>query len=721
MTEVGRIAGEEERAGAVNDGAAPTRVALIGAGFIAAVHLRVLAYCEDAEVVALCDTDAVRAEALARSCKIERVHTSLDELIETGGFEAAHVLVPPGAHEEVTRRLLEAGVHVLVEKPMALRAASARALGELAAAKNLCLGVNHNMTFHPLVQRLEDDLHKGRLGRIEHVGAVHHVPLRQLDSGDVSHFMFASEANILLEQVVHPLSVVMQLLGPAEGVDAQVGEARTLPNGARFFDTWHLALRCQRGTAQLFCAFGRDMLETTLQVIGSDGAVRIDLQRGTYQRLRKTRWLEFWDTAWNGIAGGFGLIVQGLASAGRWVAGLFGFSKLPDPFLQGMGASIEAFHQALRHGQSPAQGAEAAVAVLSACEMAATAAGARQDEREPRPLPEPGPAREGEVLVTGGTGFLGRHLVQALQDAGQPVTLLVRRPDKLPDAMRADEKLRLFVGDARDARAVGSAIAGVTHVVHMATCAGEDPQASMRAGIETVARACVDAGVQRLVFVSTTAALYLGGHKKVDGSHPPDPRPAGRAAYARGKIAAELELARIAADSGLTTVVLRPAIVVGDGGMLNHSGIGLWVRDNQCIGWGMRRPLPLVLASDVADAIVAALSSPAAAGKAYNLAGPVRPTADAYVARLAAATGRDLRYRPQPIALIWVIEVGKWLVKCAARRGAPFPSWRDFKSRGFFAPLDCSDAVADLGWTPQADPEAVFEEALRSHRPDSSR
>jgi nucleoside-diphosphate-sugar epimerase/predicted dehydrogenase len=589
--------------------------------------------------------------------------------------------------------------------------------------KGLRIGVNHNMVFHPAVRRLERDVRAGRLGRLEHLAVVHNVPLRQLLTGDVGHFMFRREENILFEQAVHPFSVVHELLGACRDVEAQV-ERIELPNGAPFVDRWQLSLRCRGGTAQVLLAFGRDHLETTIHAIGTDGSARLDLARNTYVRTGKTRWLDPFDAAANGLRGGLGLVAQGTASAANYVLTLCHLRGTTDPYLVSMEDSLLAFHRAVREGATPPSDAADGARVLDFCEKTAAAAGIDRDRKvETAALPEPATPREGEVAITGGTGFLGRHLVRKLLAEGRSVTLLVHSPHNLPVELR-DGRIRKVVGDAADPEALDRLVKGARHVVHMATCLPENPDEAERAmagAARAVAEACVRQGVKRLVFTSTTAALYLGGREPVRGDVPPDPRPGSRSAYSRGKIAAEKELGRIAAESGLPLVILRPAIVVGKGGLAEHSGVGLWVRDNHCVGWGLgNHPLPFVLARDVASAIVASLDAEGAAGRSYNLAGDVRLTAREYVAELRGATGRDYHFHPSPTWWTQLVELGKWGIKVAVRRpGAVAPSYRDFRSRGFFARLDCEDAKQDLGWKPESDRAAFVREGIAVHAPSS--
>lgn len=238
----------------------------------------------------------------------------------------------------------------------------------------------------------------------------------------------------------------------------------------------------------------------------------------------------------------------------------------------------------------------------------------------------------------------------------------------------------------------------------------------MAASVRTAGEQALAAKVARFVYTSSTAALWLGDAGSIDGSAPPDARPQERSAYARGKIAAEAALLPLRAQ-GLPLVIVRPAIVVGEGGIREHSGVGLWVRDNHCVGWGLgRHPLPFVLADDCADGLVAALSAPAAVGKSYNLAGDAKLSARDYVEALAKHSGRDYRFHPTPLRWMWLQEVGKYVVKALARRPREWPAFRDLASRSFRTTLDCRDARRDLGFAPESDRARLLARALDGPR-----
>ena len=95
-------------------------VAIVGAGFIATYHLAVLRQLGGIEVVGACDPSQERLDALCKEWQIPSRASNLEELLRVCKPKVVHVLVPPAFHYEVTRQALLAGLHVLVEKPMAL-------------------------------------------------------------------------------------------------------------------------------------------------------------------------------------------------------------------------------------------------------------------------------------------------------------------------------------------------------------------------------------------------------------------------------------------------------------------------------------------------------------------------------------------------------------------------------------------------------------------------
>lgn len=687
-------------------------MALVGTGYIADTHLEALRTLPDVEVVALCDVAVERARSAARRHGVAAAVAGLEELVPHR-IDVVHLCVPPDLHARLTRQCLELGFSVFVEKPLALTSGEASELFAVARARGLVLGANHNAAFHPAFRRLLERVEAGEIGRVEHVDVQLSVPLRQLEARDHTHWMFREPRNIVFEQAVHPFSQLARLLGRPLEVHPLVLSTRELGPGQPFHERWAVAVKAERGTAQLHFAFGATFQQSTLTVRGSDGCLQADLHRNLLQEERKTFWLDFFDAYLAGARRGTALLRDARAGLFQYLRQTLRLAPRGDAFFAGMRGSMEAFHAAWRDGVEPPGGAAEVASVLAWCEGCVRDLAPR---RAAEPLAfEARVPRAGEVVVLGANGFIGRHTLRALLARGLPVTAAVRRAQGLPaDLERAARsgELRLARVDLADRAVLAQAVRGARVVIHLATGGGatwEEIQRAMVGGTRLLAEVCLEERVERLVYASSIAALYLGpdcGAGLIDDGDPTDPRPAARALYARGKIAAEKELARLARERGLPVTIVRPGVVLGADAPFQHSGIGLWVRDNHCVGWGPgNRPLPLVLVEDVADALarLAAFAGHGLDGRALNLAARTSLTAAELVAHRARTSGRDLHFHPRSLAFSQLLEIGKWLVKRAGGRRDAFPSYRDLKSRSLWPALSCRNAREVLGWKPCED------------------
>jgi nucleoside-diphosphate-sugar epimerase len=207
-----------------------------------------------------------------------------------------------------------------------------------------------------------------------------------------------------------------------------------------------------------------------------------------------------------------------------------------------------------------------------------------------------------------------------------------------------------------------------------------------------------------LIYVSSIAALFLGARDSIVTSlTEADPYPQYRSSYAQAKAEAEGLLLALYRDRSLPVCILRPGIVVGEGGVRFHSGLGFFNSDRHCMGWNRgRHPLPFVLVEDVADAILRALKVSNVVGHCYNLVGDVRLSAREYLLELAQTLERPLQYHPQSVYKLFAVELTKHFVKRLIGHRDPRPTLYDLRSRGLVASIDCADTVRDLGWHPVA-------------------
>jgi predicted dehydrogenase/nucleoside-diphosphate-sugar epimerase len=697
------------------------RTALIGAGFISGSHVESLkAAVPETTIVAIVDRNLSLAQARAKEWGVAHAFGDIEALIAAGVADVAHVLAPPDLHAAVAGRLLEAGLHVLLEKPMATSTAECETLTALAADKGVVLGVNQNFVFHPTYRAARRILlDERRLGSIRSLHVTFNVPLRQLAARQFGHWMLREPLNILLEQAVHPLSQMVDLLGAPSAVEGKPGKPLILAPGREFYDRWSADLLCGDTPAQLYLAFGQSFHAWRFTAICDDGILVCDLSAGRVMVQGRAQWPEFLDNMVTGVGMAGRVAGQSVGGAIGYITGLLKLRPKSDGFLVSMRESIAAFYRGLPNGRAPIDG-KFGGSLVRVCEtLAATVK--KPAKPKARATPVAKSEANPELVVFGGTGFIGSYLISRLVAAGTPVRVVSRAADA-GQAPFNSPLVQIMRGDVAKRDDVERALVGAKKVVNLAHGGGgsdwDQIKRSMVDSALLVAQCASAAGADLLVHVGSIAGLYLGDAKQtITGATPPDPEAATRNLYARGKAEADRALLAYAEETGLGLIILRPGLVVGSGTAPLHGGLGFFNNEQHVIGWNRgANPLPFVLVEDVADAIVGALDAPDARGKAYNLVGDVRPTAKEFVKSIADATRRPIKFHPQSVDWLHAAEVFKWGIKRATGRSVPPPSHRDLVSRGLNAQFDCSDAKRDLNWRPVADPRVFLERAVEIHR-----
>ncbi len=247
----------------------------------------------------------------------------------------------------------------------------------------------------------------------------------------------------------------------------------------------------------------------------------------------------------------------------------------------------------------------------------------------------PGDPSAETVLVTGATGFTGRHLLARLQREHAIVRALVRRPD----SMLGD--VEVAIGDVRDPRPCVAAVRGIHTVYHLAASYREagfsaaDHHAVNYLGTVNLFEAARDAGVRRFVFCST-----VGVHGHVPGPpaneeapfRPADP-------YQESKCRAEEYLRARMAEGGTEIVIFRPSGIYGPGDLRLLKFFRLIAKGRFFMIGGGHVRYHLTYIDDLVEGIVTCGRAPQAAGETFILAGPEAPTLDEWARVVAEVLG----------------------------------------------------------------------------------
>jgi predicted dehydrogenase/nucleoside-diphosphate-sugar epimerase len=667
-----------------------TRVALVGAGYVSAYHIRALQTLPHVRIVGIADTSVERAHALAERFAIPRAFASLSDMAEARP-DVVHVLTPAASHARLAVEALEMGCAVFVEKPMAPTVEECDEMIAAATRTGRVLSVNHSAKDDPVVVRALELLRRGVCGDVLAVD-FHRTSDYPPYAGGALPAAFRKGGYPFQDMGVHALYLMEAFLGPIRDVDARYRSTGKDPNV--FFDEWRGTVRCAKGTGAFYLSWSARPIRNEIFVHGTRGDMHIDcfLQTCTVRKSLPMpkpiaasihAMKHAADTIWH---------------VPRNVWRLASGSLRPSP---GIHAGVRRFHDSLARGAEPPVTMEEGRRMVAWLEPFCREADAQRDRAlrlkealEPR-----------KVLVTGASGLLGRALLGRLLSNGQSVRVLVRRRSPELEGLHG---VQVVYGDLGDPEAVDRAVAGVRLVYHLgATMRGRgwaDFEAGTVCGTSNVVDSCLKHGVARLIHVSSVTVLDYAGQPQravVDESASLEPYPEKRGAYTRAKRLAERIVLDASRLRGLQAIVVRPGQLFGPGceSVSPYGAItlaGRWI----VVGSG-RLKLPLVHVNDVVEGLLAAATRPDVCGSVVHLVDSTPLTQRDYIARCREeAKGAAFRVNYIPWTALLALGAVLDLVGGLLGRNLPLTSYRirSIKELSF----DCSAARRQLGWEPMA-------------------
>jgi len=676
------------------------KVGIIGAGYVSAHHLRALKTIAFVEVVGIADLDLVRAKAVAKTFNLPSAYGSVEELLASG-VDVVHVLTPPAFHAMLAIQALQAGAHVLVEKPMAETPEQCERMMAAASSSGRTLGVVHSARLDPIVLRGVEIVRSGEIGEVLSIDFHRSSDYPPWPGGGKLPPQYRKGSYPFQDLGVHGLAIAEAFLGEIKS--AEIDFRSTGRDTNLLFDEWTATVDCARGQARLYLSWNVRPIRSQVIVHGTRGVTQIDCLLQTCYVTKLLPGPKFASPVICAMRNAAASLYEVPRNVLRFITGSL-------PGAPGIHRNIREFYAALEQGAAVPVTPEEGLRLVSAMAQACEAADRQRDAVRQTQLTPPPPA---DVLVTGAGGFLGGTLLRRLVKEGGRVRAGVRRIPQNPLS-----GVDYLAGDLGDPEYVDVLVAGVGIVFHVGAAmkgGSADFQRGTVAGTRNVIDACLKHCVQRMVYVSSLSVLEQAGRHtgKVTETWPLEPHAELRGAYTQTKLEAERMVLTAAQDRGLPAFLIRPGMIFGPGvEPSSPSGsfamFGRWI----VVGSGSLA-LPLIYGDDVVDALLLGASRPGLEGKLVNLVDPAVVTQRQFV-KIVRGAKPNIKVSYIPKFVLMTAAVGIEVLGRLLKRNVPLSRYR-IRSIRPLKGFDQTAAQEQLGWTPRVG----VEEGLRRTFPAS--
>jgi predicted dehydrogenase len=307
--------------------------------------------------VGVCDSNLEQAEGLARQFKINQVYSDPMTLLSEQQPDVVHILTPPQTHAELAIAAMEAGVHVLVEKPMAVSLEEADRMIATARRVGVHLCVDHNRLFDPVTLQAKQIVARGEVGEV--VGAEAFQGYVRIQSSDGHHgegeWASRLPGGLLQNIAPHPISLLLAFMPEAKLVSVATKQTGFCPGTP--FEEARVIFEGERGFGLLTFSLSPQPYLNFLTIYGSQASLQLNLNNNTLIVYKDRRLPKLLAKSWFNIDQCLQLLGSTMKSSLQVLTGKM-------RFYPGMGHLIHSYYASLEEGGSPPVTAEEGRAVV---------------------------------------------------------------------------------------------------------------------------------------------------------------------------------------------------------------------------------------------------------------------------------------------------------------------------------------------------------------------
>lgn len=611
------------------------KVGIIGCGNIARVHLKYIKKYIEKENIVLCDKDELRLDDFSKKVGIENKYKDLKDMVQEFHPDIIHVLTPPTTHKDIAVKCLEDGCHVLIEKPMCISTEEADEIIKIAREKNLMVCVNHMRLYDPLIIKVKEILNSGKIGEIVNISACYsHDFLKRTNTDAASRWMNDLPGGVFFDVLPHPLCLLEEFLP-----DLKVEKSVYWKNKDDMITDLWCIFSSSSGTGSLHMSLNIFPLRNYVVFECKKGMLKVDF-RNFLLTIRRQHSLP---NAFERIVGNFSVGMQILKGT---TSSIFNFIRGKLDSYSGLDYIIKEFYTSIIINGKSLVPPEKARLLLALTEKIFNKRLVVQEKFRDAQKKQ---FKKFDFLVTGGTGFIGRRIVNRLLEKGYRVRVLSRRNlsnEELNTLFCTNANVEIVHGDIYNYEDVEEACKGTDIVYHLAAATQGDLNYHFDTtitGTKNILEAATKMGVNHLVYISTlnvyNAKQYRQG-SLINEDFPYEDMPEKRGAYSHAKLKAEKIVKEYMNKTKMSISILRPGLVYGPGGKVFHKDIGYRLNKKVVVvlGIGTRR-LPLIYVDNLVDALLLAAEKREKAKGIFNVVDEDYPTQRKFIETYKKLTG----------------------------------------------------------------------------------
>lgn len=669
------------------------KVGILGCGRMADNHVQAIK-AATGELVAVADVNIESARRLAKRCGIQNAYGSLEEMLQAEQLDVLHIVTPPAEHYECAKAAIEHGVSVFIEKPVVFTTEQISDLYNRAVTNRVLVCPDFLLLFHPKLQKVLRLVNSGRLGRILHIDshlrvdpAILHAS--EIRDGAALHWSYKLPGGVLHNYITHPLYIALYFSGKIRKITA-VGRAfGGLPQ--ELVDHLTLHIDGEKCSASVVLSFHIQPATQELRIYGESGSAYINFD---------------WQIASVDFPGSLPRLIHRAISPYLHAAQLcWEATSSIWKFLRGKVVSIESlciltsrFYDSIRQSCQPPISRELTVEVVRAEELIVEQAGKLHLNTQDRPSGQNNIRHPERVLVTGGSGYVGEHVVKQLVDAGYYVRAMVRPTSRLERIEPLG--VELMFGDVRNIEDVRRAASGMDLVVHMAAAVTGRPETMVDIAVQgtrNITTVAAELGIKRGVYLSSMSVYDFSKLKngdRVAENSPLEEHPELRGGYTLAKRQAEDVILPHLSEHNPSWTILRPAVIVGNRDLA--IGIGKQIGRTLICFSNARKTLRLIHVEEVASAIVQILQAEKTGGQIFVLSHQPVSLREYVDTCVRAKQPGILHVFYVPYFLTWLAGIARRLMG----RGSGFNRQQlSYMYRDVAA--DSSSLARQIGWQPK--------------------